>query len=277
MFKDDSGTDCMETALSEIDSKNVFCHIYLDRGTGFDEKKDIRVKASLTANGVCNVIHRLGDTKNLVRIGFDIEDIRFYILKYLNIRQGTEILPVKYEDYVDLGEGILLMGNAPRVCADIVKRGEPLTIEAEFMLHGEEYTSILERAIAKLYKETKYEYKKKKEVLKTSVKKEKKKLQKAADKEILRLKEQLNEKTVLLGAYQILADSKDMHIVNLERIIADKESMIADDQIRIGELDSAVEYYRRYPGVRFVRFIWRILMSVKARIFNKDDYQRVGE
>lgn len=286
-----------------IEKPYIYSYIYLDRGQGFNEKDIIPVKASLSSNGAFYATYRIEDTTNLRYIRFDPIELQGCIIKYLHIRQGTDMVSGQYSDYVDLGQGILLRGNDPQVIIPVVPGGEPISVDYEIILPDEEYVIILEQKITeycKLYNEKEVQY--------TALAQEKQAYQAKTEKEIFNLRSQLDEKTVLLGSYHTLADSKDTYIVSLDKkitkkdeiiaekndsivekdkiiaekndtiaekdriiaekndCIAEKDKIISEKSARITELDQAVEHYRRYPGIRLIRFVGRVLRGIKRRI-----------
>ncbi|SEA48442.1 Methyltransferase domain-containing protein [Oribacterium sp. KHPX15] len=282
----------------------VYSHIYLDRGEGFNERDIIPVKALFSKNGAYYVNYRIDDTINLRCIRFDPVELQGCYLKYLHVRQGTKELSPQFSDSVDIGEEVLIKGNDPQVTITLDGSGEPVSIDSEFILLGEEYINSTERGISELAKqvneyvsqlnerekiindlETRFnkseeeyrncinnlerqisdnlsKYNKEMNDISHAYEQEKKIIQDAAEEESMKLRKQLDEKIILLGSYQALADSKDTYIVELDRIIDQRNA-------RIKELDQAVEHYRKYPGIRLVRFIGRILRGIKRRIVGR--------
>ena len=257
-----------------IEKPYVYSNIYLDRGQGFNEKEIIPIKALLSKNGAYFVNFRLEDTKNLRCIRFDPIELQGCLLKYLNVRQGTKSLPLQYSsDSFDYGEEVLINGNDPQVIIPIEGNEEPITIDSEFVLLGEEFVDFLQDKVSelsglvedyvdrlnineKIINDLKEQIdmnlavsKREKDELRKSFEHEKKSYCAVAEKEAQNLRTQLDEKIVLLGSYQALVDSKDTYIVKL------------DERIRV--LDQAVEHYRRYPGIRFLRFVKRVLCGKK--------------
>ena len=272
-----------------LETPYIYSHIYLDRGQGFNATDNIPVKALLDLNGVYHATCRIEDIKNLHSIRFDPIELQECIIRNLNIRQGTEILSKQYIDSVDFGQGILLRGKDPQVIVPVVPGGEPVYVDCDIVLPGEECISILEQALAdfqSMYDE--------KEKLCNALKQKNDAFQVKNEKDTCDLKKQPEENVSRLGLYQMLADRKDTYIVSLDKVIAEKDKVIAEkdkaiaendkiiaeknncifdkDKIisektaRITELDQAIEHYRRYPGIRLIRFVGRVLRGIKRGI-----------
>ncbi|SFP37978.1 Methyltransferase domain-containing protein [Butyrivibrio proteoclasticus] len=268
----------------------VYSHIYLDRGQGFNERDIIPIKALLSNNGAYYVNYRLENTKDLRCLRFDPVEFQGCLLKYLNVRQGTKVLTLQYLNCIDFGKEVLLKGNDPQVIISIEGNEEPITIDAEFILRGEEYVDSLEERASELRKlvddyssclndkeniindlknqiDTNLaEHKNEKDVLRYKFEQEKIAYCATAEKEAQNLRKQLDEKIILLGSYQALADSKDTYIVNLDKVIAEKDAIINEKNRLINVFEQAVEHYRRFPGVRLLRFGKRVLRGLKRRI-----------
>ncbi len=254
-----------------LEPPHVYSHIYLDKGQGFNERDIIAIKAPLSKNGVYYVNYRIDDTTDLRCIRFDPIEYQGCLLKYLNVRQGTQNLPVQYSDSCDFGEKVLLKGNDPQIIIPIEGNEEPISIDSEFILRGEEYVDSLENTVSDLsnliddYTGRLNGYEKLTSDLHEQINL-KNTYCAAAEKEAQNLKRQLDEKTILLGSYQALADSKDTYIVKLDKAIAEKDAIIDERNMIISNLEQAVEHYRRFPGVRFLRFVKRVLRGIKIRI-----------
>ncbi len=330
-----------------LEQPYVYSNIYLDRGQGFNASDIIPVKAPLSKNGAYYVNYRIEDTKDLRCIRFDPIEYQGCLLKYLNVRQGTKRLPLQYSDSIVFEEEVLIKGMDPQVTIPIEDNDDPISIDSEFLIRGEEYVDSLEKNISDLrsqsdeyasqlnghkklvndlqelinQKEIEYkkllndlevqlnnneveyrkcisdlekqiadnlsDYNQEKNDLRRAYEQEIRVNQDVAEKEKLNLRKQLDEKIILLGSYQTLADSKDTYIVKLDKtikdkdadivcketIIAEKETIIAEKDVeiaerneRIAELDHAIEHYRKYPGIRIIRFIGKVLRGIKRRI-----------
>lgn len=202
--------------IYQLDKPYIYSHIYLDRGQGFDERYIIPVKALMSEKGVYNVNYRTEDTGDLRCIRFNPVKAQGCLLKRLDIRQGTKLLSSKISDSVDLGKEVLIKDDDPQIIIPVEDNGEPISIDSEFILRGEEYMNSLEEWLLDYKKET------------------------------MSLKKQLDEKSVLLGSYHALADSKDTYIVKLERLIAEKEKQLEEYSVK--------------------RFIRKVLRGLKRRI-----------
>lgn len=179
--------------IYRLNKPYIYSHIYLDRGQGFDDRYVIPVKAFMSEKGLYHVNYRTEDTRDLRCIRFDPVELQGCLIKRLDIRQGTKLLSSQFSDSVDLGKEMLIKDDDPQIIIPVEENGEPVSIDSEFILRGDEYIDSLEEWLSEYKKET------------------------------MRLKKQLDEKIVLLGSYHALADSKDTYIVKLERLIAEKE------------------------------------------------------
>ncbi len=257
----------------------IYTHVYMDRGNGFNEKECIPVKAFFSMNGTYYVNSRIEDVSKIQRIRFDPVEFQECIIKYFSIRQGSRILSPQFLNSVVTDKGILLKSMDPMICVDVETDGEPLTIDAEILLPGEKFISFLEenlvdfkeiaeglgskcREYSEELKFKENEQKKIIENLEFEYNKQIKEIQNDLDEtqhNINEINEELQKRTALLDSYRTLADSKDIFITKIEKNIHEKEE-------RITELYDAVEHYRRFPTIKFIRFVGKILRQIKRKV-----------
>ena len=81
-----------------------------------------------------------------------------------------------------------------------------------------------------------------------------------------KLVEAIAEKDKVIAEKDKAIAENDKIIAEKNNCIFDKDKIISEKTARITELDQAIEHYRRYPGIRLIRFVGRVLRGIKRRI-----------
>lgn len=137
--------------IYSIKQPAVRSHIYLDTGKDFNSNDVIEIEAVYSGSGTYLVHYVLADVQNIKRVKFDPVEYQSCILRNISIMQGKEALSLIYPDAIALGEDMLLPGKDPMVYVHIRPTGEPVIIDAEIVLPGENYLSLLEDGLKQNY------------------------------------------------------------------------------------------------------------------------------
>lgn len=260
----------------------VRSHIYLDRGNGFHAAHMICVESEPVGPGIYRCHAELEDTAELQAIRLDPVEFQGCIVRSMSVCQ-PEALPLHYVNGVALEEGVLLSGDDPMICVQVLPENGPVTVDAEFVLPGAGYMQLLEGGCAglqikveKLTEDHRVQMESMTAVHRTAIEQmtaEKKGLQKdlqdmtdARDdlqKTADRLEADKAELQRDVCAYIILANNKEKYALEVER---ERDAAIARAENRIRQLEAEVSRYENMKIVKMRAFAARIYKAVKRRI-----------
>lgn len=135
---------------TEFRAPSVRSHIYLDLGGGFNAEDIVAFDSVYEGQGIYRSHCVLLANENLQAIRFDPVEFQSCILRSISMSQGQQQLPMHFANGVSLEDGILLPGTDPSVTATVVCSNIPVTVEAEFLLPGEDYVAALDTGAQKL-------------------------------------------------------------------------------------------------------------------------------
>lgn len=205
--------------------------IYMNTGSGFNPREFIMVESEYSGQGIYRLRHVLRDTENLCAVRFDPVEDQGCIVRKCSITQGRKELPLLFSDGPEMTEGRLLAGKDPSVCASVQPGGEPVVIEAEFILSGEEYLERLEREYLSIVAPEGVDH-------------------------------PANEKEQLardVSAYMCLTNKKEEDVIRLEQ---ENESLRSQRD----SYWASLEYYRNLRVVRLRAFAVRVARGVLRRV-----------
>lgn len=228
----------------------IRCQVYLNGGNGFAKDEVVALAAEYTGQGSYRVFGEMKNQGNLRKIRFVPVEGQSCILQHFSICQGQQKLPVTAPGGVALEDGLWLPGGDPAVFVTVPIAGEHITMEGEILLPGQRYIQLLEKALAgKCQGEQ-------------------------ADKR------DASEQTGEIGAlkqdvssYILLANKKDMRILELEQRGIELEQQSTELRQRIAELEQrgialeqTVHLYQNLKVVRLHQWIVRLVRGIMRRI-----------
>ncbi len=256
---------------------SVKSHIYVDTGSDFNDEEKIAFTSHYAGNGIYKLRFVVKNTKsNIRRVRLDPVEGHGCILRNLSIHQGSTARSWISPRAVTWENEILLTGNDPMLLADVEENSEPITIDAEMILPGEQYLAAVENA----YEAQQAEYKKQKaeyadfQAKAAAVAARKQELEEKlaaavaenkANKRMLNgltaenrdyrrktaaLAKENNELRRDVSAYIILANNKEKYILSLKQKIRELEGklgeymFLAENRAKyIHTLEEAMQYY----------------------------------
>lgn len=221
--------------------------IYINTGKGFNEQERINVRAQYSDSGSYVVHYVIDDVSNIRQIRFDPVEFQGCILRHISIRQGDEKLRITYSEHFELAESILILETDPKIFVEPLNQDEEIVIDAEILLMGERYVTVLQKEyqakFLRLKEEKMLETQKLREQLVRLVDKNQK-----FHQDIIRLEKEKQEFEKDLGAYIILCNRKDECLI---------------------DRDKELQYYQKLTIIRcwnFIRYIYdKLKKYLKSR------------
>lgn len=134
---------CSETAYT-FKRPTIQSHIYLDTGKDFNADEMIAFDAEYSGHGSYTAHYVISDTEKIQRVRFDPVELQACILRSVTISQGERELELQYPSGVKLESGLLLPGDDAMVYGDTLLSGEPIRIDAEIVLWGEMFLKLVQ-------------------------------------------------------------------------------------------------------------------------------------
>lgn len=277
----------------KINASSIKSHIYFDTGNDFNANEVVEVEAIYFGDGVYKLHYVINDTDDLKRVKFDPVEGQSCILRHISIVQENAPLELISANAVALKEGLLLLGTDPMVYANTHSNGEAIYIDADIIVAGDSYISLLQEAYVE-----QQETKRKNGVIERYAQKiaEEKhaialELQKTLEeKYIIEQKlrnsekqtanfekiiaEMRNENDTLraeINAYIHLATKKDKYALALKQDIAELtkyKTILPEKESYIIALEQDREYYKNLKVVKVRMFIVRIIKRI-IKLFRK--------
>lgn len=127
--------------------------IYVNDGEGFKTERVYEFDSVFTEPGCYSAHFILEQFDRIVGIRFDPLEGQNCIIQNLSIRQNGKELPRKYSDHISLQNGVLMLGPDPMIFADLDTENKPVIIDADIVIEGEVYLTILKENILQLQEE----------------------------------------------------------------------------------------------------------------------------
>lgn len=146
--------NCGKEKGKDICRKNyIASHIYIDDGDGFHAENVIEFESVNISSGRYVAHCVFSEVQNVQKLRFDPLEGQGCIIQNLSVRQGGKELECNYLDYLELSEGILLLGTDPKVVVELFDYSAPVIIDADIIICGEEYLDIVQQACIDQYSE----------------------------------------------------------------------------------------------------------------------------
>lgn len=132
---------------------SITSHLYIDDGSGFNEKNVIAFESENTMPGRYVVHYVLDNVQGVNKFRFDPLEYQGCIIQNLSVRQAGKGLECIYSDYLKFSEGILMLGTDPMILVELSDHSDAVVIDADIIIYGEEYLNLIQRACADKYAE----------------------------------------------------------------------------------------------------------------------------
>lgn len=125
----------------------ITSHIYIDYGNDFNEKNLIAFQSENIAPGRYIAHYVLNNTESVKRLRFDPLELQGCILQNFSARQAGRQLEFICSEHIEIEDGILMLGTDPMILVEVPSEAktEAITIDADFVILGDEYFDILQK------------------------------------------------------------------------------------------------------------------------------------
>ena len=149
----EKGDNYNKERLLSYKKNSVTSHIYIDDGEGFRADNVIAFESENTTPGRYVVHYVLDNVQKVRKLRFDPLEYQGCIIQNLSIRQAGKGLGYIYSDYLKFSEGIMMLGTDPMIFVELADHSDPVVIDADIIIYGEEYLELVQQACADKYTE----------------------------------------------------------------------------------------------------------------------------
>lgn len=143
--KMEEGTD--PKTLEILCKKNaITSHLYVDDGSGFNAENVISFASENTTPGRYVVHYVFDNTAKASQLRFDPLEYQGCVIQNLSVRQTGKELEYVCSDCLKFSEGIWMFGTDPMVLVKLPENSEAVVIDADILIHGEEYLRLIQQA-----------------------------------------------------------------------------------------------------------------------------------
>lgn len=286
-YKNDGLAAACEWKVPSIQS-----HVYLDTGNNFNVNELIAFDSEYSGRGSYAAHYVIDNPGDIKRVRFDPVELQGCILREVSISQGTQKLHLIYHHAVEMGSGLLLLGEDPMVYANVLAKDEPIVIDADIVLWGETFLGMVQDSCANQYSELSDLSEKVSRLTNQEQVLQRRNDHLSGENQALqeRVAHLSGENEALrrdVGAYILLANYKDSYSLELERevkhlsgenaaLFKDVNAYVALTEQKntyISTLEQDLECYKRelnyYQNLKVIRlraYIVRILKGIKRRM-----------
>lgn len=231
-----------------VGKQSIKSHVYLDDGNGFNERNVLEFETQALENGRYVAHYVIENVNKFTQIRFDPVEFQGCIVQNLSIRQMGKELEKIYSEHIPLDEGVLLLGNDPMVIVTSLLEDGAITIDADLLIFGGEYISILkEFCVNSRFQIEEMRTKEMENLRYMEELHNKNNIQKEEIESLKKLNEQLkdtvnnlnNEKDILLNE----SDKLNTRVIEFERKVLENEGIIERNKIEIGSLQTDLGAY----------------------------------
>ena len=243
--------------ICTIGASSIDSHIYLDTGNDFNAQEQIAVKSVYSENGSYILHYDLVIKKSVFRVRVDPVEGQGVVLRRVSICQNGKERKLMIPNAIALENGMYLHSDDPMVIVVLEPDEGTVTFDAEFVLPGEKYLNLLEKAVW-----ADHQMIDQKQLQVQSLQKQVYELNRCIatrEKQLLQMDQENKQLQTDVNAYIILVNQKEKFALSLERQLETYASNIQN-------LEATVAYYQNLKVVKMRAQIGRVLRKIKRCI-----------